>query len=250
MSNNLQNKWRNLWVFGDSYTTPYECVDPADSFWGLTAQWLNIPVVKNLSRRGASLESVSQLLITQQQQYDWQRDFFIVGIPPVQRFLACADDSKLEYSIKEFETETWTESSRAIIDHQGLRSFHGWELPKNVAVNRSSQYIETQAMREIFWITQWLSSHCANYVVVNLSCDLNKFNPAESAQFLLEYCVNHSNCILFDKTYYGINLDVHRPPDFDQYGWNGHHGAEGNKYFFEQSLKPYITELLSTKKEI
>ena len=247
MSNNLQNKWRNLWVFGDSYTTPHECVDPADSFWGLTAQWLNIPVVKNLSRRGASLESVSHLLITQQQQYDWQRDFFIVGIPPVQRFLACADDSKLEYRVKDFDTKTWAESSRAIVDHQGLRSFHGWELPKTVAVNRSSQYIETQTMREIFWITQWLSSHCANYVVVNLSCDLNKFNPAASAQFLLEYCVNHSNCILFDKTYYGINLDVHRPLDFDQYGWNGHHGAEGNKYFFEQSLKPYITELLSTK---
>ena len=36
---------------------------------------------------------------------------------------------------------------------------------------------------------------------------------------------------------------LNKPADFDQYGWMGHHGAAGNKYFFETLVKPKLEEL-------
>lgn len=243
MSSSLKNNWRNLWVFGDSYSTPYECVDPQDSFWGLAAQFLQVSTVKNYSRRGLSFQAICQLLIDQQHLYDWNQDFFIIGVPPVQRFLGNASDENAEFVAQEFDTD-WNLTSHVIAEHQGLKSYHGWELPRDVAINRSSELIEVNTLREIFFLTQWLDSQSANYVLINLSCDINRFNPSPAAQHLLPYCIKHSNCILFDRTYYGINLNINPPADFDTYGWQGHHGATGNHYFFEQSLKPRIQELV------
>lgn len=243
MSNSLQNNWRNLWVFGDSYATPYECVEPCDSFWGLAAQALGVDSVKNCARRGVSFQAVCQLLVDQQHLYDWQRDFFIIGVPPVQRFLGSNADPDFEFAVLDFDPNSWQSTQRTINEHQGLKSYHGWELPKEVAVNRSTEMIEVNTLREIFFVTQWLESQQAKYVLVNLSCDLNRFNPSPAARFLLPYCINHPNCILFDRTYYGINLDVNPPADFDQYQWQGHHGAAGNRYFFDESLHPRIKEL-------
>jgi hypothetical protein len=75
-------------------------------------------------------------------------------------------------------------------------------------------------------------------MILNLSKDLDSNNVWGPSDFVLPYALNHSRCILFKDTYYGINININKPADFDQYGWNGHHDAVGNQYFFEKSLLP------------
>mgnify|MGYP001181695378 CR=1 FL=1 len=71
-----------LYVFGDSYSTPYACVDPQDSFWGLAGKQLGVEQIINVSRPSNSFDSVCQLLIGMQNQYEynWKEDFFIIGV--------------------------------------------------------------------------------------------------------------------------------------------------------------------------
>ena len=72
--------YNKLWVFGDSYTTPEVCVKPQDSFWGLTAQHLKIGSIENCSKPVNSFDSVCHLLISMQDQYNWDHDLFLIGI--------------------------------------------------------------------------------------------------------------------------------------------------------------------------
>ena len=72
----------NLWVFGASFSTPDVCVSPKDSFWGLAASYLNVKNITNCSWPGNSFDSVCHVLISMQEQYDWDNDIFFIGIPP------------------------------------------------------------------------------------------------------------------------------------------------------------------------
>jgi hypothetical protein len=49
--------------------------------------------------------------------------------------------------------------------------------------------------------------------------------------------------LIFDNTYYSINLNLHKPSDFDTYGWFGHHDVNGNKHWYDNAIKPMITRL-------
>ena len=99
-------------------------------------------------------------------------------------------------------------------------------------------FTERKLLRNIFLLTTWLDSKNSNYILVNLSKSLDKNNVWGPSNFVLPYAINHPRCILFKDTYYEINLNINSPADFDLYGWSGHHGPAGNKYFFEQSLLP------------
>ena len=81
----------------------------------------------------------------------------------------------------------------------------------------------------------------ANYLILNLSKDLDENNIWGPSDFVLPYCKAHKNCILFKDTYHGINIGINKPADSDSP--EGHHGPAGNKYFFEQSLLPKLKEI-------
>ena len=101
-------------------------------------------------------------------------------------------------------------------------------------------WTESQALRNIYFLTHWLDSKKANYLIVNLSHTLSTENARGFDVETLPYCKNHSRCVLFDNTYYSINFNIHKPADYDRYGWNGHHGPPGNKHFFEKSVLPTL----------
>ena len=46
--------------------------------------------------------------------------------------------------------------------------------------------------------------------------------------------------MVFEDTYQSTNKGINKPVDFDQFGWLGHHGPEGNRHFFEQALWPRL----------
>jgi len=136
-----------------------------------------------------------------------------------------------------FDTKTWQEETSNIISHNGLINLQYSELDKLSVLISDRSWIETQVLRQIFLITQWLDSCNANYIIVNLSKNLDYHNQWGPSQYILDYCANHSRCKLFEGAMYDVNLNINKPADYDKYGWYGHHGADGNQHFFETTIK-------------
>ena len=233
----MLKKYNRLWVFGDSHSTPEVCVSPQQSFWGLTASALQVDTVINCSRPKISFDSVCQMLVGEQQQYNFDQDFFIIGLPPLERITVFDNhkDTALVSSI--FDIKTWQAETSNVASHHGLVNLQYRELDKLSVLISDRSWIETQVLRQIFLITQWLDSCNANYIIVNLSKNLDINNHWGPSQHILNYCVNHPRCKLFDGSIYDVNLNINKPADYDNYGWYGHHGSIGNQHFFETSIK-------------
>jgi len=227
-------------VFGDSYTTPGICLEPHCSFWGLTAHHAGIPLIKNCSRPGNSFDSVCHMLVSMQEQYNWGQDLFIIGIPPLERITVFDDYKDTAYVGNNIDTNTWTTQTFEIASHRGLAGLQNYGADKPFIIHSDRAWTETQILRTIFLITTWLDSKNANYMILNLSKDLDKNNIWGPSEFLLPYSISHPRCILFENTYYGINLNKTPPADYDKFGWNGHHGPAGNMNFFTNSLWPQM----------
>ena len=224
-----------LWVFGDSYTTPDCCVSPAESFWGLTAKAIGANSIINCAWPGNSFDSVMHMVVSMQNDYNWTDDFLIIGIPPLERLTVFDNYKDTRYNKHIFDPATWKSEISQINCHAGLINLK-LETVKDLIIFDDRSWVETQVLRSLFLLTTWLDARNANYLVVNLSKPLDTNNKWGPSEFLLPYCVNHSKLIVFDNTYFSINLNINEPADFKQYGWVGHHGPVGNQYFFEKSL--------------
>lgn len=238
----MLKNYSKLWVFGDSYTTPNVCVDPKNSFWGLTATALGVTTVINGSRPVNSFDSVCQLLVGMQQEINWQQDLVLIGIPPLERVTVFDNHKDTAYFGHQFDAQTWQKQSVNMQCHRGLVSLQNYGTDKTLVIHSDRYWLETQTLRTVFYLTTWLDSIDANYMILNLSKDLDINNVWGPSTFVLDHCANHPRCILFKDTYYGINLNKNTPVDFDQYGWSGHHGSAGNQYFFEHSLWPKMKQ--------
>jgi len=237
----LLKKYSKLWVFGDSYTSPFFHVKPADSFWGLAAQALEANTIMNCSRIGNSFSSVQQLLIGMSQEIDWYNDMIFVGIPPLERItIFNENDINTPYRGHKFNTSTWQFESFDIAEHRGLVSMLNFGGDRELIIYSNRRWIETEAMRQIFLLTQWLDSINANYMIINLSRNFDHVDEWEPGRVVSMHCKEHKKCIVFDKTYYNINIGVNRPADSD--APEGHHGPEGNRYFFKKSLLPKLQQ--------
>lgn len=232
--------YNKLWVFGDSYSSPGICVDPQDSFWGLTAQQAGIGTIKNCSRPINSFDSVCHLLISMQEHIDWGNDLVLVGIPPLERITIVDNNTTPLYYGHTIRTDNWTIDQFEIDYHYGLTGVQNYGFDKQLIVHSNRAWLETQTLRTIFLLTTWLDSLNANYMILNLSKDFTTKKWAPS-NFVLPYCVNHPRCILFKNTYYSINIGVNWPADSpSSNNWHGHHGPAGNKHYFENSLLPAL----------
>jgi hypothetical protein len=232
----LLKDYNKLWVFGDSYSTPDLCVSPKDSFWGLAATHLGTSEIINCSWPGNSFDSVKHMIISMQSQIDFANDFLIIGVPPLERLTVFDNFKNTRYNATCIKTDSWRAHKQQINCHTGLQVIRGDEAQKMV-IYEDRAWTETQMLSTIFLLTSWLDSLNANYLIVNLSKPVDANNIWGPSEFVLPYCLAHNKCILFDNTYYSVNLDQHKPADFSQHGWMGHHGAEGNRNFFEKSIK-------------
>ena len=230
----MSKKYHKLWVFGDSYSTPNVCVEPQQSFWGLVAMQAVIETVMNCSRPVNSFDSICQLLVGIQKEIKWTDDLLLIGIPPLERITVFDNYKNTEYIGNKFDTNTWQEQKFDIDCHRGIVSLQNYGTDKELIIHHDRSWLETQVMRTVFFLTTWLDSVQANYMILNLSKDFDKNNAWGPSSFVLPYCLNHPRCILFEKTYHGINIGVNKPADSDTA--EGHHGPAGNQYFFEKSL--------------
>jgi hypothetical protein len=233
-------KCRKLWVFGDSYTTPNYYVSPEESFWGLAAKHLAAEDVINSSWLGSSWTSVQHNLISQQAEYNWEEDFFIIGMPPLERLTVFDNYKNTQYQRHAF-TNNWHHKLESLQCHTGLETVSGHQV-QDLVIYSDRSWLETQVLNSVFLLTQWLDSKRANYLIVNLSKPLDLNNVWGPTVFNLDYCRTHPRCVLFKDTYFSVNENLHQPADFKQHGWMGHHGAAGNNHFFEVSIKHKLLE--------
>jgi hypothetical protein len=211
-----------------------------DSFWFLTATVLNTENVYNYSWPGNSFDSVVHNLISESDQYDWENDFFIVGIPPLSRLTIVSKDSTLSYHRRLFDSTATEIDQQLILCHHGLENRQFIHDPLAVRFENPT-WTQTQTLRTVYLLNAWLDSKKANYLIVNLSKDFLTEHSA-TGSFLLNACLNHPRNMLRGDTYYNVNLNRNKPADFDQYGWAGHHGPAGNHCFFEQAVMPRLVK--------
>lgn len=228
-------------MFGDSYSTPSVCVEPQDSFWMSVSRLLGVENTYNYSWPGNSLDSVAHTLISDSDQFDWDHDFFLIGIPPLVRLTVISQNPKKSYHRYVYDAAGKEIDQQMVLCHHGLQNIHFYDDPSAVRFE-DSIWTQVQACRLIYLINCWLDSHRANYLIINLSKDFQEDKTA-NGQFILEKCLRHPKNILSGETYYSINLGINKPADYEQYGWNGHHGADGNRHYFEQSLAPRLKKL-------
>lgn len=230
----MLKKYKRLCVWGDSYTTPDYCVAPSESFWGLAAKELNVDSIINYSWVGCSFSSIQHMLISQ--PHDWENDFLIIGIPPLERLTVFDNFKDTRYYAHSIDPATWNKSQEPINCHTGLQNIPGWEAEKMVVYSDRS-WTETQVLSQLFLLTSWLESVNANYLIVNLSKPLDENNMWGPSEVVLPWAIKHPRMILFKDTYYSVNENIHKPVDFAKHGWWGHHGPAGNAHFFETSIK-------------
>lgn len=235
----MPKEYNKLWVFGDSYSTPEYCVPSRESFWGLTAAHISAKQIMNCSWPGNSFDSVKHMLISMQQQFDFANDFFIIGMPPLERLTVFDNYKDTKYQLTCIDTDSWKATKQQISCHTGLQIIPG-DKSQQMVIYEDRAWTETKTLADIFLITTWLDSVQANYLIVNLSKPLDSNNVWGPSEFVLPYSQKHKRCILFDDTYYSVNLNKNEPVDFKHYSWMGHHGPAGNKHFFETSIKNKI----------
>ena len=233
--------YKNLWVFGGSNSLAHMAVEPQESYWGLFADALSIETIYNFSWRGNSLESVGHSLISQQHNYDWHSDFFLIGIPPLERWTVFDNHKDTVTVGHKIITSAWQADQFEVTSHHGLQNISFYE-DKYTVLFEDRAWTEVMALKTIFLLNAWLDSKQANYLIVNQSKDFDLNNIWQPSEFLLPACRDHVKNILFKQGYLDINVEINKPIDFDQYGWNGHHSSAGNRRFFEKSLLPKMQE--------
>jgi len=245
----LLKKYRKLWVFGDSYSTPNIEVSPIDSFWGKMATEIGADTIVNVSRPCNSFDSISHLIVGMQEEYNWEEDFLLFCLGPLERVTIFDDYQDTEYLGWNIDTKTWNSNQIDIPCHRGLVSEQLYGTDKFLIIHSDRAWLETQTLRTIFLITSWLDSVKANYLVLNLSKPLDIENHWGPSEFLLNYAKNHPRCNIFNDTYQSVNIDINKPGDFEKYGWNGHHSEPGNTLYFEKIVYPLLQSLTAIEEK-
>ena len=233
-----------LHVFGDSYTSPGYCVDPSDSFWGLAGQTLEVDKIQNYSHPGFSLDHVLHILLND--NFDFLTDYFIIGIPPLIRYIGYSDSYNTTWNLTEFD-KGFIQTTKTINCLSNTQKFTFEQQFKNdiLGVDRfNEEWNDVQCLEKIFLLHQYLISQNAKFMIVNLSGPLVYQDLWPAGCNIMIRVEQLPECIIFDNTYYSVNYnDKIKPADFDLYKWNGHHGSEGNANWYNKVIKPKMIEL-------
>lgn len=231
----------NLWVFGDSYSTPNFCVEPQDSFWGLSADYLGVSTIMNYSWPGNNWESIQHMVVSMRNDFG-PDDYVIVGIPPIER-LTVFDPNERVYYGQEFTNTFNPRRQLRVTCHESLEQNTTHALNPEAAKFYNRTWRELEVMRSVITLSTWLRMWAIKSIIVNLSEPFSYDTGWSTAKQIINQCQEINELLLFENTYYSINHYRVRPVDFDTHGWFGHHGADGNFAFFEQAILPKLREI-------
>jgi len=231
-------------VFGDSYSTPNACVSPAESFWGLAARDLGVDKIVNYSRPGFSFDAVLHILTNE--TFNFADDYFLIGIPPLIRYIAHSDKIKKNYTAEKFD-KSYTAEEIPIhsLDNTHPLRFEEQFDNDRLGVDRfSREWLDVQSLEKIFLLHQYMILNKAKFLILNLSVPIMYQDMWPAGQSIMRKVNDLNECVIFDNTYQSVNYnDNIKPADFDQHKWLGHHGAAGNQNWYTKVVNPKMIEL-------
>ena len=231
-----------LQVFGDSYTTSNGYVDAKDSFCGLLATHLNTDVV-NYSSPGFSFDSILHILLNE--THDFENDFFMIGIPITCRESVYKEGSghNLHKTIIIDDVIT-TEPIACLENVDNIRMDQYYERDYNGLDDFSLAWNDIKILEKIYLIHQYFEARQAKFVILNLSEPFVDQDEWPAGKEIIKKVKQLKECMIFKDTYISINeQDGIKPPDFDQFGWQGHPGADGNLNYYTKVVKPLVDKL-------
>jgi hypothetical protein len=220
------------------------CVSPSKSFWGLAAKDLDVTKIVNYSYGGFSLDHVVHILLNE--NFNFRHDYFLIGIPPLIRYVAYADNAKSKWPATTFD-------NKFVSDHVSVHSldntlrFQFGEQFKNdrEGIDRfNREWLDVQSLEKIFLLHQYLTAMKAKFLILNLSVPIAYQDLWPAGQGIMTKVQDLTECVIFDNTYQSVNYnDNIKPADFDQYNWMGHHGELGNLNWYNKIVKNKMIEL-------
>lgn len=241
----------HLFVYGDSYATPDFCVKPSDSFWGLTAKDLGVTYTHNSALPGTSFDLIEHSIVGDIDNIP-KESLLLIGLPILERFATFRNyvDNVVYGPETTYATGGVVFDSELNILHEkklgiveDVISMSYFDHPsKGFILHSHRAWIELSALRTVLMLGNLIKAKGLECIFVNLDMayETNDYNFSKG---IINEVKKMPNQIIFDKTLHSINEGVIKPVDYDQYGWQGHHGAEGNKNFYDNSLRPTMIEL-------
>jgi len=224
-----------LYVFGDSYTTPNYCVAQQDSWWGLCAGLLPVDEIHNHSWPGNNIESIAHTILHTDIDRD---DFVIVAVPPMGRITYFAGEAAKLQHYTVYNHDMQQQYTQPELCHKGLTQIPTHETEKENIDRWDNSWGEATALRELLLLDVLLDKV--------MFCVMSTPFMEKSSWPTIKTLIKKTKKPQFQtckNTYYSVNLHINKPVDYDTYGWFGHHGAIGNKHYFNITAKPTMQKL-------
>jgi hypothetical protein len=232
-------------VFGDSYSTPSFCVSPGESFWGLAAKDLGVSKIVNYSHPGFNLDSILHILTNE--VFNFAQDYFLIGIPPLHRYIAYSDSMGQIWSAVQFDSNCnqLCEITINSLDNTMPFTFEKQFKNDKTGVDRfNKEWLDVQSLEKIFLLHQYMTQNKAKFLILNLATPIVYQDQWPAGQSIMRKVRDLDECVIFDHTYQSVNFtDQIKPVDFDRYKWLGHHGAAGNQNWYNKVVKNKMIEL-------
>lgn len=231
----------NLWIFGDSYSTPGFCVEPRESWWGLLAQKLDITDINNFSWPGNNIDSILHIIVANHELFN-KNDYLVIGIPPIERLTVFEDGSRLKNYIK-FNQDLRETERKEVPRHNGLRQLTRHQLGRQEVDLWNRSWHEAQILRQILTFLSFIEKICDRVLILNLSEPFQPMTEWTVLNNLQKQVYNDPRVMLDKDTYYSVNYNVNKPVDFDTHKWFGHQGPVGNHHWFKFFIEPKLKNL-------
>jgi hypothetical protein len=237
-----------LYVFGDSFSTPYFCVEPKDSFWGLAARDLDVDYIVNYSKNGMAFDVIIHLLLNE--KFDWGNGYFIVGVPPLARMAFLDDrDPPRRHQAKQFDKNfhCFDVGANSMTNLIWEDYFDIFGKEKFFVQNYNHEWIESKNLEKIYLLHNFLKNQADKFLIVNLTAPILYQPQWELGENIMHKCNDLKECILFKNTMHDVNKNDNIEPvdrassDVDK--WFGHHGPVGNKNWYKKILLNKMREL-------
>ena len=234
-------QYKELFVLGDSHATPNKYIDVHDSFWGLLAKDISASKICNMAFPGISFESIVHVLTSEAEIFAGDDKLVIIGIPVLERFCVLSENVRIPINNAKVFNETLRHvDNKRFESLSNLKNMSLFEHGSKHVVSRSDRcWIESQILGDVVLVSNLLKSYNVNHMFVNLSKPLME-ETFPNAKSIIGKVKQMENQIIFNDTLQSINFGINKPVDYDDYGYEGHHGKIGNKLFYEKSLCPQL----------
>jgi len=237
---------RALYVFGDVRSAPNVAVTPAESFWGLAAQDLNVDSIYNYSFANNCFDNIIHLLLNQ--EFNYVNSYFIIGIPPLTSYSVLdptktTPDRQRVFKFDKLFNAQPIESS-ILAGVVGINFSEAFSNDLNYTSYFRAEWYQVLMLEKIYLLVEWFKSKNVKFIITNLSTPFDFQDMWPVASPIMRKIKDLTTCIIFKDTYYSINMqDGIEPPTIGVHGWNGTHGAQGNRNWYNKVIKTKMQEL-------